>query len=85
MHLTYSLLSLPLVGLDFHLEFIHQILQSQHILPVLLTLQMNIGMSLKKGGSAVLGPSQSGGAHMFCPIPSFEWYLYLGEVIFPPT
>lgn len=39
-HLTYSLLSLPLVGFDFHLKFIHQILQSQHILPVLLTLQV---------------------------------------------
>lgn len=37
--LTHSLLSLPLVGLDFHLKFIHQVLQSQYILPVLLTLQ----------------------------------------------
>lgn len=61
MSLTYSLLSLPFVGLDFHLKFIHQILQSQHILPVLLTLQVNVGKALKEGQCCTRTPSQSGG------------------------
>lgn len=35
---TYSFLSSSLVGFDFHLQFVHQVLQTDSILPVLLSL-----------------------------------------------
>ena len=38
MLVTYSFLSLPLVSLDFELQFVYQILESVHILLVLLSL-----------------------------------------------
>ncbi len=38
--LTHSLLSLPLVGLHFQLQLVHQILKSDDVLLVLLSLQL---------------------------------------------
>lgn len=35
---TYSFLCSSLVGFDFHLQFVHQVLQTDSILPILLSL-----------------------------------------------
>lgn len=43
---TYSLFSSSLVGFDFKLQFVHQVLQTQGILPIFLSLRTQIGNSL---------------------------------------
>lgn len=53
--LTYSLLSLPLVRLDFHLELIHQVLQPQHVLPVLFALKARTQPVARGGGRVARG------------------------------
>lgn len=53
--LTYGLLSLPLVRLDFHLELIHQVLQPQHVLPVLFALKARTQPVARGGGRVARG------------------------------